>query len=495
MWKLLLCAAAALLPTATSTTNSRRDATATSTTNSRRDAFLLNLSHGMVPPNSEYPALNISERQTLEERATGWLRHSLRPGDASHFQFGQIMPQVLYSDLNMTSPIMYDDIGDAAAWTGHFLAALVHKFVSDPDPTLLTTTMKILQAWDFHTHNCTGMHGFIPRAWATPDPTSKAWLAWRQYFTPTEPYINGSGTHGVYNCTATSNEHFLWQGGSSRDTYIGVLFGLGSTLMAFKDKPAASEHYALSKILFERIFDKLSSDLYFIVYPATCTKENWKQCVPVNPTPTFIATFERVALFVNPTKYSNIQSHYDKWIGVAIATESITPMGHSGYYGNNLLSACWYMLLRMERMTNGKHLNALISKTNQLLIDYRPHLQANLNAYWVAAMNDTSSDSAGPWNIMTEALLWDFPNPPDPERKVNQTNNTLYGTKNKCSESCGCSTWSMLVRDRPKNEFVWQITPNKLESGDGSKPMTTPKTEFGGAFLVPYWIWRSAGEF
>ena len=94
----------------------------------------------MVPPNSEYPALNISERETLEERASGWLRHSLRPGDASHFQFGQIMPQVLYSDLNMTSPLMYDDIGDAAAWTGHFLAALVHKFVSDPDPTVLTTT-------------------------------------------------------------------------------------------------------------------------------------------------------------------------------------------------------------------------------------------------------------------------------------------------------------------------------------------------------------------
>ena len=224
----------------------------------------------------------------------------------------------------------------------------------------------------------------------------------------------------------------------------------------------------------------------------TGTKENWKECVPVNPTPTFIAAFERVALFVNPEKYgASVQRHYDEWISVALDTERITPMGHSGYYGNNLLSESWYVISRMERITNGKHWDKIRDMMVRLLNDYSHHLQANLNAYWVAASNDTDSFQ----DTMTKALLWDFPNPPDPETHVDQRNNTLYGPNVECAESCGCSTYAMLPRDRVPNEFMWQITPNKLESGSGSDPTRTPKTEFGGAFVTPYYVWKTAGLF
>ena len=451
---------------------------------STRDSWLLNLSHNVVLPNSAYPSFTNVEQSIFDTKAAAWLRHALRAGDAGHIQFGQVMPQVLYSDPNMTTPIKYDDVGDSGAWTGHLLAALVHKYYIDEDPTLLPYISQIIQAWDFHTHNCTGMHGFVPRAWATPNPTSKPWIAFKNYY--------GVNNPSLYNCTVQGNTNLIWQGGSSRDTYIGVLFGLGSTLMTLKNKAEAAQQYALAQTVFERIFDKLSSDLYFIVYPDTCTKANWKECVPVNPTPSFIAAYERVALFVNPTKYKSVQSHYDKWLKIAIATESIVPIGHAAYYGNNLLSATWYILLRMEKMTSGSNVKAIQTKMLKFLTQYQTHLQAPLNAYWVAATNFTDPL---PWNVMTKALLWDFPNPPAPETYVNQSNNTLYGPNMKCSEGCGCSTYAMLVRDRPPNEFVWQITPTKLESGAGSLPAKTPKTEFGGAFLTPYWIWRTAGMF
>ena len=449
----------------------------------QRDHFLLNLSYGRLPTSSQWPPLNSTEVASFSSKADNWLRHALRQGDAGHIQFGQVMPQVLYSDPNMTSPLKYDDVGDSAAWTGHLLAALVHKYYIDEDPTLLPYISEIINAWDFYTHNCTGMHGFVPRAWATPSPTSKPWAAFHNYF--------GANNPSLYNCSAQGNTNMVWQGGSSRDTYIGVLFGLGSTLMTLKHKPAALQQYTLAQTVFERIFDKLSSDLYFIVYPDTCTKANWKECVPVNPTPTFIAAYERVALFVNPAKYKNVQSHYNKWIKVALATESITPPGHSGYYANNLLSACWYIILRMETMVAGQHLTDIKTTFSKLLVQYRPHLQAPLNGYWVAATNDTTNV----YDTLTKALLWDFPNPPAPETYVNQSSNTLYGPNVQCSEGCGCSTYAMLVRDRPPNEFVWQITPTKLESGAGSLPATTPKTEFGGAFLTPYWVWRTKGLF
>ena len=139
-------------------------------TQNQRDHFLLNLSYGRLPTSSQWPPLNSTEQQMLASKVESWLRHAIRQGDAGHIQFGQVMPQVRYSDPNMTSPVKYDDVGDSAAWTGLLLAALVHKYFIDEDPTLLPSISKIINAWDFYTHNCTGMHGFVPRAWATPSP-------------------------------------------------------------------------------------------------------------------------------------------------------------------------------------------------------------------------------------------------------------------------------------------------------------------------------------
>ena len=45
----------------------------------------------------------------------------------------------------------------------------------------------------------------------------------------------------------------------------------------------------------------------------------------------------------------------------------------------------------------------------------------------------------------------------------------------------------------PVSQFVWQITPTKLAAGGGDAGH--PRTQFGGAFLAPYWVWRSAGKF
>ena len=463
-----------------------------------RDAYLLATARGASPANEDWPELSAAEAAQFEAKASGRLSHALRDreGPSGHLQWGQSIPRVIFRDADRSAPLAYDDVGDTAAWTGNLLAALVHKYAVAPDAALLDgPILSILSMLDFFTHNCTGMHGFVPRAWARPEAGSPQWLAFRDYFSAAPPYVNGSGTHGVHRCTVAGSEGWLWQGGSSRDTYLGVLFGLGSTLMTLRGTSAAAAHYALALAVFERVFDKLSSDLYFIVYPLNCIKTLREQCIPVNPTPTFIAAWERVALFANPDKYGkSVQEHYEMWLAVAMKTEFITPMGHSGYYGNNLLSECWYLIERLERMTGGKHTDAVSSTVLRLLADYQPHLQANLNGYHVAAANDTAPD-AGPWGTLTQALLWDFPPPPDPERLIDQHNNSVYGNATTCSESCGCSTWAMLPRDRVKDEFVWQVTPTKLEGGGGTKPSATPKTEFGGAFLTPYWIWRSAGKF
>ena len=63
-----------------------------------RDSWLLNLSHGNVLPNTEWTALNQTEQAIFNMKADDWFRHAMRQGDAGHLQFGQIMPQVLFSN-------------------------------------------------------------------------------------------------------------------------------------------------------------------------------------------------------------------------------------------------------------------------------------------------------------------------------------------------------------------------------------------------------------
>ena len=193
---------------------------------------------------------------------------------------------------------------------------------------VLPSIEAVLRGLNFSTM-CTEHVGYIPRTWALPvadtaadaaaagaapsvlsghlppaPTTSLPWKAWRAYFTPSPPYVNGTGPHGVYTCETAHGgaEGWLWQGGSSRDTYLGVLFGLGSTVMMLDEHVRAHAHegahartrraddpaevarlLALAQLVFERIFDKLKSDAYFLVPPPNCVKGNEEQCTFAAP--------------------------------------------------------------------------------------------------------------------------------------------------------------------------------------------------------------------
>ena len=81
----------------------------------------------------------------------------------------------------------------------------------------------------------------------------------------------------MYGCEAM-HPGWLWQGGSSRDTYIGTLFGLGSSLVMLQGWPAAAAELALAQAIFERVFDKLRADGFFLLPPPNCLPGNKEQC-------------------------------------------------------------------------------------------------------------------------------------------------------------------------------------------------------------------------
>ena len=171
-------------------------------------------------------------------------------------------------------------------------------------------------------------------------------------------------THGVHKCTLAGAEHIVWQGDASRDTYDGTLNGLASTLLTLKHvlaeaaTEAATEaaggisgelvaataaQLAVAQAIFERVYDALVLDKFWIVPPPTCSHPGGRaqpHCSRINPTPSMQAAWMRVALSANPEKYDTVSARlrYAEVVRLALGEEQITKIHSSAYYGNNLMA-------------------------------------------------------------------------------------------------------------------------------------------------------------
>jgi hypothetical protein len=228
---------------------------------------------------------------------------------------------------------------------------------------------------------------------------------------------------------------------------------------------AAAAARAQAQRILERIFDKLSGDGFWIVPPKALIQRGQ---LPVRPTPSLRAAFLRAALSANPGKYEATWGgeYYGQWLPAAVASDKVTRMHRSGYYGNNLLSMTWYVIAAFELRLppqepptepkgggEGSGLvvgsgqgakssssavaaaGAVVRKVGMLLNSYAPHLQANLNAY-MAALQPTPPDEGG-WGsgsnatagcadpalpfALAAATLWDAPAAPDDLHAVDRS--------------------------------------------------------------------------
>ena len=295
-----------------------------------RTQWMIDLTHQGAQLSTPWVPLSAAERTELQAKTEGWYKLATRSGNGGHLQWGQTMPQVQYADASRTAAARYDDVGDINAWTGQLLSALVHKVAVDRDPQTLDVAASILSGYNFSVFGCFADYTYVPRCWASPNDPPIPWQAWRAYFTGPDQPLND--THGVHNCTAPGSQHILWQGDASRDTYIGVLNGLASTLLALEGlqaDPKVKEQYALAQRLFEAVYDKLSSDKFWIVPPPTCSHPGGRadaHCPLVNPTASMQAAWMRVAMSVNPEKYEAARLRYTEVVDLALVEERVTPI-------------------------------------------------------------------------------------------------------------------------------------------------------------------------
>src|SRR5437773_1302374 len=78
-----------------------------------------------------------------------------------HQPFG-LTADIPFSNHDRAAVEQLDGIGDAATWTGHYLAALALKYSVTKDAKILADIQKVLDTLDILTH-VTGHEGFIAR--------------------------------------------------------------------------------------------------------------------------------------------------------------------------------------------------------------------------------------------------------------------------------------------------------------------------------------------
>lgn len=409
-----------------------------------------------------WPALNDSQAAFLAQRAATFETNFESCCLCVGHKPGYMVVDAIWSGPNRQPPVAkWDDVGDSAAWTGHYLAAMAYKYNVTQDAATLQKINSTLDAFDFLTV-ASGKVGFLVRFAARSDiPQYKAyWHGSNHAFTCPPPY-----------------ENYTWMGSLSRDMYIGFALGMTATYVAV-DVPEIRQRVMF---LSERLIDRLSEDTWFIDSPH-------KGSLPINPTPGFIAMFMRMAMSMNPAKYVPKWGGkpYGVWLGLALEFGlTQTSKYEGGYYSNHLTIEVLYILNLLE--TSQEWQPKIAAKILEFSVtNGANHLQADFSAFYLASGGSpsaTGADSDTAVGVMQGCLL-DFFSPPKMERFVNLTANPAYLPHH----SADYAVYALLPRDRPGDVYLWQRSPVKLVGGSNNNEQYQSVD-----FFLPYWMGRASG--
>src|SRR5262249_49200232 len=127
---------------------------------------------------------------------------------AIHLPYSTILDPIFDGPAS-TRIVNYTRCGDAAIWTGHYLAAEAFRYAVTHSPDALDNARRAYSGIEFLV-NVTG-NNVLARC-VVPDSS---------------PYAQGIQSEEANNGIYQTGSGAFWVGNTSRDQYSGVLFGLG----------------------------------------------------------------------------------------------------------------------------------------------------------------------------------------------------------------------------------------------------------------------------
>jgi uncharacterized protein (TIGR03437 family) len=362
---------------------------------------------------------------------------------ARHLPYGTILDPI-YASPTSSQIVGYTRCGDSALWTGAYVAAEAFRYKVTQDPAALVNVQKAIA----------GIKGLA-------DVTGTNLLA-RCMVPVGSPYAQGISSEESANGIHVTTD-WVWVGNTSRDQFVGVIFGLGAAYNLISD---VSTQTSISDLVTRLI--------------AFLTGHNWSVVMPDGTTstsflvrPDQILALLEVGHLVNPDKFS---TYYDEQRLLLSATvpvpAGVDAVDNSSYFKFNLDYMTDYNLVRLDSSSA----QALYLDAYSLV---RAHTASHQNAFFNVVDSALSGSNAAR-DADTRLFLQQWLQRPKRDPYVDLTKTVpLCG-----SEACQ----PVPVALRPPGEYLWQDDPFQV-TGGGSSLIENSGIEY----ILPYWMGRYYG--
>lgn len=368
------------------------------------------------------------------------------------------LPHGLILDPQFASPdsqeiVAYAHGGDAAIWTGHYLAAESYRYAVTKSPDALANVKRALAGLRLLAE-ITG-NGLLARC-AFP-------ATWKY----AQSVIEEERRHGIYY-RVINGDTYVWIGNTSRDQYSGVFFGLGVAYDLVEDAQARDEIKTITTRLLDYLLDK-----------------NWQVTLPGGEISTIFAghpeqrlSFLAVGRRVNAGfagDYELARFFASLTVGAAIVFEVLEE--HDSYFKFNLATINLFNLIRLEN--DATYRNRYLETYNTLRRTTDDHGNAHFNMIDRALRGsaDVARDEA------TRQMLNDWLKRPRRDEWRDWRSSARFAS---CGEDRACAP--LPITDRICTDFLWQRSPFLLFGGGYGKIESA-----GLDYILPYWMARYYG--
>jgi len=368
-----------------------------------------------------------------------------------HLPHGTIFDPVFASpDSNVI--VDYQHAGDAAIWTGHYIAAESFHYAATGSRKARANVRRALTALKLLVE-VTG-NDVLARAAV---PVGSRW--------ENALLVNLTRSH-IFSSNVDGTEYY-WAGNTSRDQYSGVFFGLG---FAWELIPDDGGIHALIVEIVDRLLGYLINNAWTPEMPDGTLSTTFVG------RPDQQLAFLQVGRMVKPERfekaYQEVRAAYGKLVKIPIDLESTDP--HGAYFKFNLDHINLVHLLRLEE--DSEYRPTYRAAFDKLRETVATHDNAHFN------MIERVVDGADPVRDRnTKRMLRAWLRRP---RRIGYSD--MSGSREVCGDGRACAV--IPVIERVPTDFLWQRSPFRLAGGEGG--------DIEGAgidYLLPYWMARYFG--
>ena len=359
------------------------------------------------------------------------------------------------TSADYTTVVSYNRTGDAAIWTGHYLAAESYRYAVTQSADALGAVHKALD----------GVQSLVDvTSPLDPDVLARSWVP------QSSPYLGkittDEGHNGMY-ASMYNGQPVYWIGNTSRDQYAGAFLGLAVAYDLVPDNAVRTQAAALVT----RLLD------YLIAHGWSVQMPDGSYSTTFLGRPDQELALLQIGRHVNPAKYDALYTAF----ATANAATVVAPIRaecadtYGSYYKFNLDYATFFDLIRLEP-AGSPYLTFYSTAYSQLRQCTAKHQNAHFNMIDRALRGANGRRDA---DTRTFLGLW-----------LQRSRRDYYTDVSSKYAACGTNKACdiVAVNDRPNTDFLWQRSPQLLYGGGDGTIETA-----GIDYLLPYWMGRYYG--